>query len=455
MELSGIRQFSKIGGVNRNPESSEDGKIPVWNNTIKVFEYVSPSSVALNSKTVAGIVAKGDDAAAGGYFWALDSSKNPAWRKQDFLVSAAKSGNSIILTMNNSAAKTIPLGALAWENSAPLGVALPGNTKVLFDDGGTLSGDTTFIFEKSSKLLSLYRLLIAQELKIGTFNGANTPSWGMMQFVPTGVAGEYKPQFYSGSGWIDFASGENNYLVSITKATADVGTTSNSYKLTFTRNGLADLTIQLGANAFNSTVIPSALPTTTAGRIQFSSGNIGDGNRGFTQSESLAWLEAAKKLYLAGCLELGTTVLGDPVIGDIRFDGNHFYGYGRNDENTANEWRLLDPPASTFGDFTPIILPSASTVAGRLVGLTEGVNYPTGWILTPDGNDLIVTHGQDKHTKDVQVWSKNTLESINRKELGNAAYSGLYEPIGARFDSVVIESLATIEAEIRIYITFE
>lgn len=89
-------------------------------------------------------------------------------------------------------------------------------------------------------------------------------------------------------------------------------------------------------------------------------------------------------------------------------------------------------------------------MAGRLVGLTEGVNIRPDGMLTPDGMDLIVTHGQDKHTKDVQIWSKNTLESINRKELGNAAYSGLYEPIGTRFDSVVIESLATIETEIRI-----
>lgn len=110
---------------------------------------------------------------------------------------------------------------------------------------------------------------------------------------------------------------------------------------------------------------------------------------------------------------------------------------------------------SSIGTFIPIKLPSADSVSGRLVGLIEGVNYPTGWELTADGNDLIVTHGLNRHTKDVIVWSKNTLESINRKELGNAAYSGLYEPIGVRFDSVVIESLATILTEITIYITFQ
>jgi len=102
-----------------------------------------------------------------------------------------------------------------------------------------------------------------------------------------------------------------------------------------------------------------------------------------------------------------------------------------------------------------IVLPSADTVAGRLVGLTEGVNYPTGWVLSADDKDLIVTHGLDNSVKDVVVWSKNTLESIERKELGNAAYSGLYYPIGgATIDSVVIESLATINAEITIYISF-
>lgn len=102
-----------------------------------------------------------------------------------------------------------------------------------------------------------------------------------------------------------------------------------------------------------------------------------------------------------------------------------------------------------------IVLPSADTVAGRLVGLTEGVNYPTGWVLTADDKDLIVTHGLDREVKEVTIWSKNTLESIKRKEIGNAAYSGLYYPIGgSTIDSVVIESLARVNSEITIYISF-
>lgn len=101
-----------------------------------------------------------------------------------------------------------------------------------------------------------------------------------------------------------------------------------------------------------------------------------------------------------------------------------------------------------------IILPSADTVAGRLVGLTAGVNYPTGWVLSADDKDLIVTHGLDSEVKDIVVWSKNTLEAIKRKELGNAAYSGIYYPLGATIDSVVIESLATVNSEITIYISF-
>lgn len=453
MDWRSIRQTSRINGENRNPDSRENGKTIIWNAVTKVFDYVPFLSGALNSKTADGIVSKGDDSVAANYIWKLDGSKNPAWRKEEYLASYSRVGDDLRLTMNSGAVINIPLGSLAWTDSQP--ITLPGNTKVLFDDAGALSGDSSFVYNKTSKLLSLLRLLTSEEIKIGTFNGLNAPSWGMVQFVATGIPGQYKPQFYSGVGWVDFASGENNYTIAVTKATADVGTTDNAYKLTFTRNGLADLTIQLGANAFNSTVIPSALPTTTAGRIQFSSGNIGDGNRGFTQSESFAWLESIKKLHVAGCLELGTTALAGTDLGDIRFDGNHFYGYGKNDSNTGNEWRILDPLASASGIYEPIILPSASTVAGRLVGLIEGVNYPMGWVLTAAGNDLIVTHGLNRHTKDVVVWSKNTLESINRKELGNAAYSGLYEPIAATFDSVVIESLATIETEIRIYITFQ
>lgn len=105
-------------------------------------------------------------------------------------------------------------------------------------------------------------------------------------------------------------------------------------------------------------------------------------------------------------------------------------------------------------DSYKIILPSADTVTGRLVGLTEGVNFPTGWVLSPDGNDLVVTHGLDREVKDVVIWSKNTPEAIKRKEIGNAAYSGIYQAIGTAYNSFVIESLATVPSEITIYISF-
>lgn len=477
MEWRGIRQTSDISGAKRNPEATEHGKTIVWNNTIGFFEYKPHWEVAFNTKTTHGIVNKGDDSTAANYVWKLDSNKNPFWRKEDFLVSALRSGNAAVFTMNDSAAKTLPLGALAWLDSIDSGITLPGDQKILFDDNSAIGGDTAFKYNKTTKTLDLAgftgiqvrngidpslkgafqylgrkntlighgttrtvswaasmegnilegegtggslttgswnvmsgtyaganvasnvsgsvflgayagrlesasnkfhvgntnyasealgrlgsllygdfstgwlrvnnRLEVGQEVRVGTFNIANTPSWGMLQFIGTGTPDEYKPQYHDGFNWVDFATGANNYLTAVTKATADVGTASDDYKVTFVRSGLSDLTLQLGSNAFNSLPIPKALPEVTYGFLQVSSGNTNDGNRGFTYSPSLSWSEANKRLSITGDILLSATTLAGTNLGNVKFDGLHYYGYGRNDANTANEWRRLDESGSS------------------------------------------------------------------------------------------------------------
>lgn len=477
MEISGIRQTSQIAGVKRNPNATENGKVPVWNNATQFFDYSPYWGGAFNTKTTDGIVNKGDDGTAG-YVWKLDSNKNPFWRKEDFLVSALRFGNSAVFTMNDSAPKTLPFGALAWADSIPAEITYPGDQKILFDDNSSIGGDVAFKYNKTSKTLDLTgftgiqvkngidsslksvfqylgkknvlvghgttrtiawaagmegnilegegaggslvtgswnlmsgpyagsnvsnnvsrsvflgayagrlesdsdrlhignvnyasqelarlgsllygdfsagwlrinnRLEVGEEIKIGTFNGANTPSWGMLQFVPTDIyASAYKPQYHDGTEWVDFATGANNYLAAVTKATADAGTTDAAYQVTFVRNGLGDLTLQLGTNAFNSLPIPKALPEATYGFLQVSSGNTDDGNRGFTYSTSLSWSEANKRLSITGDVRLSATTLSGANLGNIKFDGLHYYGYGRNDANTANEWRRLDESGSS------------------------------------------------------------------------------------------------------------
>ena len=478
MEFRGIRQTSHINAVNRNPGIDEHGKTLVWDNNLIKFKYVLISNLNANSKTDNGYVVKGNDSTGADFIWKLDANKNPSWRREEYLKTVARQagGNSIVFTMNGGSSKTAALGALAWLDTVPLTIPLPGNARVLFDDNGSIGGISTLTVDKANQLLQfsgftgitaqnnadstqksvlqyfgsrnlmlangtikplvwgdnlinnifigdstgggstnaqnnlrighfaganaaigmqggvfvgnysgrletannafylgntnygtlddfktkslMYgdfstnwlrinnRLEIPQEVKIGTFDVANTPSAGMIQFVPYGLPGEMKPQFFDGSLWLDFATGANNYLSSVTKATADVGTTDNAYKLTFVRNGLADFLLQLGANAFNSTVIPSALPTAASGYLQLSSGDIDDGNRGFAYTTDLRWDQSRQELAVNGSLLLAPMTLTSPLDGVIKYDGSHFYGYAKTDDGITSEWRILDAPGT-------------------------------------------------------------------------------------------------------------
>lgn len=112
-------------------------------------------------------------------------------------------------------------------------------------------------------------LKVREEIQLGEYLG-DTPLGGMLQFTDDGGGG-VKPQYHDGTDWQDFANGLNYYLDGITKGTADVGTTSDSFKLTFSVKDTTDQVIQLGANAFNSIAIRSAHGT--LGKIQLSNGS--------------------------------------------------------------------------------------------------------------------------------------------------------------------------------------
>ena len=58
MEQYQIRQFSRIDGVNRNPDVNEHLKVPRWDNNIGYYMYINLSN---NSKTLESLVKKGDD----------------------------------------------------------------------------------------------------------------------------------------------------------------------------------------------------------------------------------------------------------------------------------------------------------------------------------------------------------------------------------------------------------
>ena len=469
MDFLGIVQTSRIEGVNRNPGIAEHNRVMTWDNDINYIKYLPYYSGEFNTKTAHGIVHKGDDATDGKYIWKLDINKNPSWRKEDFLLTALRqvAGNALILTMNDSATKTVPLGALAWLNSINIDntITLPGDQKVLFDDNNTIGGDVAFKYNKTTKTLDftgftgmqvkngidatlkgviqylgrkntlighgitrtiawaagmegnllggeqaggslstgswntyygnyagqgvasnvsgsvglgsyagrresesnklhigntdyasqelarlgslLYgdfstgwlkvnnRLEVGQEVRIGTFDTDNTPSWGMNQFVPIDDT-TYKPQYFNGIEWLDYTTGANNYLSAVTKATADVGTTSDAFKVTFVRNGLSNLTLQLGANAFNSTIIPHAMDNGLTGYIQISSGSTGDSNRGFAAKAGFIWDDTKTELNIPGGIALAQRPRYAATNHVILYDGGHYYG------RIGSTWAQLD-----------------------------------------------------------------------------------------------------------------
>jgi hypothetical protein len=99
-----------------------------------------------------------------------------------------------------------------------------------------------------------------------------------------------------------------------------------------------------------------------------------------------------------------------------------------------------------------ISLPTSTTVAGRCSAAVEGTDYPTGWTVEAGTSavDLKVTHGLGRRVASVTIFSVTGTQE--RQLFNNAAYSGIYTDTA---NELVIESLATVQKEISIYITFE
>lgn len=96
-----------------------------------------------------------------------------------------------------------------------------------------------------------------------------------------------------------------------------------------------------------------------------------------------------------------------------------------------------------------IILPAASTVAGRCITPTE---LPTDWTVSEgtSDQDLLITHTLDtRKVVDVKVWIINT--EGERQMPGALAFVGLLSPTST---TLIIESLCTKEYPIRIEILF-
>ena len=99
-----------------------------------------------------------------------------------------------------------------------------------------------------------------------------------------------------------------------------------------------------------------------------------------------------------------------------------------------------------------ITLPSASTVTGRIDVATEGIDYPNGWVLSAGVSpvDISITHGLNKRVAHISICAVTGTEE--QALFNTAAYNGWKTPDS---NSLLIQSLATIPKQIKIYMIFK
>jgi len=136
-ETRHILQFSEIGGVRRNPSTTEDGKFPRYNDTSRKFDYTC-------------IGDGGDSDINLTYFNNLISNIINTTSNNTYLYDVTRQGNSGKFTMSNGTIHYLSLGSLAWEDSVETTLTLPGDTKVLYDNNDEIGGSANFTYNYTS-----------------------------------------------------------------------------------------------------------------------------------------------------------------------------------------------------------------------------------------------------------------------------------------------------------------
>lgn len=109
---------------------------------------------------------------------------------------------------------------------------------------------------------------------------------------------------------------------------------------------------------------------------------------------------------------------------------------------------------SAGGNIPPtLIMPTGTSVQERINGMVEGTDYPTGWTLTADGLNLVITHNLGRNLADVTIWANISGDTFNKLE-GTSAHAtgGLYSYNSANESAVF--SLASIQKPINVYLFF-
>ena len=118
----------------------------------------------------------------------------------------------------------------------------------------------------------------------------------------------------------------------------------------------------------------------------------------------------------------------------------------QHDHSSAAQGGLL--PASVVS----VSLPVASSVAGRIAGAVSGVDYPAGWVLSVGMSytDIIITHNLNRRVANVTVCAITGTEE--QALFNTAAFNGWRTP---DVNSLLVQSLATVQKQIKIYIQFK
>lgn len=127
-------------------------------------------------------------------------------------------------------------------------------------------------------------------------------------------------------------------------------------------------------------------------------------------------------------------------------------------------YKFIGTLGSGIGDYTALVnpnfkqsiytvrLPSQSTVQARINAAVEGVDYPTGWVLTTGVSpvDINIEHNLGRRVANITIFSETTA-SEHQQLFDTAAHNGVTTP---DVNNVLVQSLATITTAINIYINF-
>ncbi len=135
---------------------------------------------------------------------------------------------------------------------------------------------------------------------------------------------------------------------------------------------------------------------------------------------------------------LTNKTLTKPVISDFTL--------AQHDHSSAAQGGVLQ------GNVYLITLPVSSSVAGRILGAVEGTDYPAGWTLAVGSSytDIVITHNLGRRVANITVCAVTGAEE--QALFNTAAFNGWRTPDA---NSLLIQSLATVQKQIKIYILFK